>query len=501
MSIDVAKGLLDYIHRAQVARLQREYAQVGVNGGPYPWQVSFHEAGKDNTERAIIAANRVGKTRTAAAEFAMHATGLYPEWWNGHRFTRPTTQIVAGQTNEDVRDIQQLALFGAHGAKGPNGTGWVPGELFRVIGYRQCGVTNVLDSVAVKHTTGGDSLIQLKSYEQGWEKFQGRAADVIWLDEEIDDFQLFTECQTRLMTTMGILIFTATPLKGMSKIVEHFMEGMRVGKKGIWFIGAGWRDAPHISEKQRTEWTDRYPVHERDARTEGIPLLGTGLVYPIGDGSMILCDPFPLPDHWARIAGCDFGIEHAGAGAWIAHDRDTDTTYLYDCYKEPGQLPAYHAQAIRARGPWIPVAWPHDGIARDKGSGKPLAGQYEKRGVNMLPEPAAWEEEVRDRRKGVGGIARVGPQSREAGSAEILERMRTGRFKVFRTAATELFMREIRTLHRKDGVIVPANDHVESCVRYGHMMLRYALSVVEGDSDATVGIEIVEYDPFKEFSR
>ena len=33
------------------------------NTGPYPWQVEFHNAGKDNPERLLQAANRVGKTR------------------------------------------------------------------------------------------------------------------------------------------------------------------------------------------------------------------------------------------------------------------------------------------------------------------------------------------------------------------------------------------------------------------------------------------------------
>src|SRR3990167_2237350 len=57
------------------------------NTGPYPWQVEFHNAGKDNPERLLQAANRVGKTRTAAAEVAIHASGQYPSWWKGRRFT------------------------------------------------------------------------------------------------------------------------------------------------------------------------------------------------------------------------------------------------------------------------------------------------------------------------------------------------------------------------------------------------------------------------------
>ena len=161
----------------------------------------------------------------------------------------------------------------------------------------------------------------------------------------------------------------------------------------------------------------------------------------------MLVEPFELPEHYRRIAGSDFGIDHPAAGAWLAHDADTDTIFLYDCYKEPGQTAAYHAQAFKARGDWIPVAWPHDGMQRDKGSGEPLANQYRDRGANMLAVHATWPTE-----KNCMAI------SREAGNQEILERMMTGRFKVFNTPACHLFIGEIGLLHRKDGQIVAEKD-------------------------------------------
>ena len=40
-------------------------------------------------------------------EAAMHATGNYPEWWNGRRFDGPTVAWVAGETAETVRDTVQ----------------------------------------------------------------------------------------------------------------------------------------------------------------------------------------------------------------------------------------------------------------------------------------------------------------------------------------------------------------------------------------------------------
>src|SRR5258708_5513527 len=61
---------------------------------PYPKQAEFHAAGSEFRERILIAANQVGKTWAAGFEVAMHATGLYPDWWIGRRFNRPTRWVV-----------------------------------------------------------------------------------------------------------------------------------------------------------------------------------------------------------------------------------------------------------------------------------------------------------------------------------------------------------------------------------------------------------------------
>jgi phage terminase large subunit-like protein len=470
-------------------RLAVLYGDEPIEGSPYGWQREFHAKGATEPERGIIAANQTGKTRSAAAEVAIHLTGQYPSWWTGRRFSGPIEAIVAGQTNEDVRDIQQLALFGPiEEGKKPEGTGWVPKDCIGRYGFRQCGLSNVIDSVRVRHVSGGWSDCQLKSYAQGKESFTGRTKDLAWLDEEPEDYGIFTECETRLLVKRGSLMFTVTPLRGMSEIVQHFLTG----GPGIWYITIAWEDAPHITPELREQWKARYPEHERNTRTKGIPMMGTGLVYPV-DHDSLLCDPFPIPSHFRRIAGSDFGIGHPAAGCWLAWNADADVIYVYDAYKQTGETAAYHAQAFMARGKWIPVAWPHDGLARDKGSGEPLADQYRHRGANMLPEPASWDLDYQREQQ-------VRAQSREAGSNEILERMRTGRWKVFNTPGARLFLDDIRLMHRKGTppMIVPLNDDVESAGRYGVMMLRYAVS--EAETEEEPGPPQKDYDPLKEFS-
>lgn len=476
------------------SRLEIEYLarhQDGVKGGPYPWQCDFHDATSNHSEVMACAANQTGKTRTAGAHVAICATGRYPGFWRGRKWDRAINIIVAGQTNEDLRDIQQKALFGEYGeGKEPDGTGWIPKECFGARGFRQCGISNVLDYMRVRHSTGIWSHISMKSYQQGWEAFKGREVDLIWMDEEPDDFRIFTECQTRVLSRDGLILFTNTPLKGMSEIVKHFLDG---GPR-ITHIPATWDDAPHLSSDQKASYASRYPVHERDARTKGIPLMGTGLVYNVPD-EMIVVEPFPIPAYFRRIAGMDFGIDHPSAVVWLAHDTDRDILYLYDCHKLAGEVPSHHAQAIKARGSWIPMAWPHDGMIRDKGTGIPLANQFKRHGVNMLPEPARWTDEMR--------LGRVpehkGAQSREAGVLEILDRMHSGRFKVVRCPQCEMFLTEKRMLHRKDGLIVAKYDDLESALRYAVMSVSFAVSDV--DISGRIQTETARYDPLASMSR
>ena len=64
---------------------------------PYRRQRQFHAAGAKHRERLLIAANQSGKSLAGGMECAMHATGRYPEWWQGKRFDKPTIGWGAGR--------------------------------------------------------------------------------------------------------------------------------------------------------------------------------------------------------------------------------------------------------------------------------------------------------------------------------------------------------------------------------------------------------------------
>lgn len=215
-------------------------------------------------------------------------------------------------------------------------------------------------------------------------------------------------------------------------------------------------DAEHYTAEERAAIIASYPPHEREARTKGIPSMGSGRIFPIPEEGITEA-PFDIPGHWPQIAGIDFGWDHPFAATRLAWDRDNDVVHVIAEYAQREATPVIHAASVRAWGEWLPVAWPHDGLQHDKGSGDQLAEQYRRNGLNMLNERATFPD-------GGSGV--------EAGLFDMLERMQTGRWKVFSTC--QGWLGEFRIYHRKDGKIVKERDDRISSSRYALMMLRHA---------------------------
>ena len=165
-----------------------------------------------------MAANRIGKTIAGAYEMTCHLTGNYPHWWTGARFDRAIKGWACGQSNKTVRGILQEELLGKSNAFG---CGMIPGDL---ITHRtsKAGIAEAVDTVYVKHRSGGTSALTLKSYEEGPASYYGAAIDVGWADEE-PPLNIWTEMLMRTMTTDGMCYLTFTPLQGLSEVVLSFM--------------------------------------------------------------------------------------------------------------------------------------------------------------------------------------------------------------------------------------------------------------------------------------
>lgn len=437
------RELVSLLEEREKRKRQNKLAEYA----PYAKQAEFHALGATIRERLLMAGNQLGKTLGAGFEVAMHLTGRYPSWWIGRVWDRPIVAWIASETMEVSRDAAQRILLGRAESRGE---GAIPGrDIIKLSAY-----PNVKDAVSiakVRHVSGGTSTVIFKSYDQGRKRFQGDTIDLFWPDEEPPQ-DIYTEGLTRTNATGGMVLMTFTPLLGMSQVVKRFRTEKDPSRA---VVQMGINDAGHYTPAQRAQIIASYPEHEREARAEGTPVLGSGAVYPVAEASISI-EAFDIPSHWPLIAGLDFGWDHPTAYVRLAWDKDADVLYVVDAYRAARQTVVVHAAAIKARGE-VPVAWPHDGLQHDKGSGDELATQYRTQGVAMLPERATFED-------GGNGV--------EAGVAEILSRMQTGRFKVFKHLAD--WWDEFRSYHRKDGLIVKEADDLQSATRYAVMMRRHA---------------------------
>lgn len=408
----------------------------------------FFDAGARFTERLMMAANRVGKTEGVGAyEVTLHLTGQYPDWWTGKRFDRPTDGWAAGDSHETVRDIIQLKLLGKLDDES-FGTAMIPKD--SIIGFnRRRGLADTVDTIQVRHVSGGTSTLGLKSYDQKRKSFQGTKKDFIWLDEE-PPIDIYTEALLRTADTSGrdedngLMILTFTPLSGMSETVLSFLPGGEIkevmeGTKFVVF--ATWDDAPHLSTRAKEKLWASIPPFQRDARSKGIPQLGAGAIYPIEESTIIVPD-FAIPDHWTRAYGMDVGWNRTAA-VFGAFDREAQTLYIYSEHYQGEEKPVVHTQAIKARGDWIPGVIDPAARGRTQDDGNQLLQNYIDLGLDL-------------------DVAFNGV---EAGLLDCWTRMSEGRIKVFKSCQN--WIAEYR-LYRRDekGKVVKGFDHAMDATRY-----------------------------------
>jgi phage terminase large subunit-like protein len=191
----------------------------------YPKHLEFFRLGKDHNERALLGGNRSGKSYAGTYEDVLHLTGRYPNWWEGRKFDKPVSLWSCGDIGKTLRDISQATLLGPPGQKDEEGTGMIPQDCI-VRTTPRMGTPDAVESIFVKHVSGGDSVLQFKAYEQGRAAYQGTTTDVIHLDEECP-MEIYVECLLRTLTCNGIIYVTATPLLGLTDLMLAFLPDLQ----------------------------------------------------------------------------------------------------------------------------------------------------------------------------------------------------------------------------------------------------------------------------------
>lgn len=208
-----------------------------------------------------------------------------------------------------------------------------------------------------------------------------------------------------------------------------------------YLVTASWDDVPHLTEEEKAQLYESIPVHQRDARSKGIPQLGIGAVWPISE-DRIKVEGFRIPEYWPVAYALDVGWNNT-ACLWGAWDRSNDTVYIWSEYKQGQAEPATHVDAIKSRGDWIPGVIDPASRGRSQKDGTALLDEYSGMGLDLD----------------------MADNSVETGVHAVFRRMVSGRLKIFDTC--RLFWDEFRLYRRgENGKIVKENDHLCDCLRY-----------------------------------
>lgn len=434
-------------YREKYCKLEAMFPDTGpYRRELYPKHIAFMHAGAKYFQRAFIAGNRTGKTKTGCYEVAVHLTGLYPTWWKGRRFVNAVEAWAASVSNEATKNIIQNELLGS---PMDMGTGLLPKALILKT-VKKPGVADALETVYVTHVSGEISRLDFKSYEQGRDTFQGTKKQVILLDEEPTDYGIYTEALTRTMDDKnpGLIICTFTPLMGLSTVVLSFLDGGKFPEGGVsevnphkYVTQVTWDEVPHLDEEQKKQLLATYSDYERAARSKGLPSLGSGAIYPYPEDE-IMVRPFPIPPWWPKAYGLDVGWNRTAA-IWGARDPESDIVYLYSEHYLGESLPAIHASAIKGRGAWINGACDPAAHGRNQADGTRLVDLYYAEGLTLFEADNGVES----------GIYKMG------------QYLASGRLKVFDTLTN--WFGEYRVYRRDErGKVVKKNDHLMDATRY-----------------------------------
>lgn len=419
------------------------------NGKPFKpnkKQLEYFETGLVARERALIAANRFGKTLSVSLEVCAHLTGNYPDWWNGYKYDRPLNVWVAGVSNKETNQNLKTYYVGD-----VNSVGWIHPSL--ILDYKP-----LENLYLIQHSSGGISKLRFKSFEQGREAWQAEKVDIVHPDEEMP-YLIYSEALTRTATTAkgdhGMIMPSLTPLKGMTLFLLHFMQqqisddevkNVASGEvhNSIVYVSATHDDADHIPPEEKLRLLKSYSPHEREARTKGIPSLGSGLIYPILESELVY-SPREIPDYWPRCYGMDFGW-HNTAAVFLARDPDTLITYIYGEYLAGQLTPQQHANHLLKMGAdWMIGAYDGAGESATQDDGENLVELYRRAGItNWVPA---------DKRSVGKGIFTV------------LQLMETGMLKISSSCTKTLT--ELRMYARdENGKVIKGNDHLMDAMRY-----------------------------------
>lgn len=228
-------------------------------------------------------------------------------------------------------------------------------------------------------------------------------------------------------------------------------------------VTCSWDEVPHLSEQAKKELWASIPPFQREARSKGVPQLGSGAIYPVPESDIVV-KPFPIPDNWRKVYGLDVGWNRTAA-IWLAEDPHSKVWYCWSEHYIGREEPALQAQAIKARGPLCPGVIDPAARGRSQRDGAQLLQDYLDLGLQIT----------------------VANNAVEAGLYKVWQMLTSGMLKIFETL--QYTLEEYRIYRRGEGEkgpVVKTKDHLMDALRY---------AIVSGRDKAAPAVAPAPRDP------
>lgn len=298
------------------------------------------------------------------------------------------------------------------------------------------------------------SWFDFLTYEQDLDKFGGAALHRVHFDEEPPGEKgrlIYNESRMRLIDYGGEVVFTMTPLLGISWTFDEVWE--RRLEPGFGVVQASTFDNVHLPREEIEEATRGLTEEEKKARLEGRFVHFGGLVFPeFSDEKLTSVTPERLRGQQV-VVGIDPGIRWHGV-VFVAFDNDNSAVVFDELLLENHTVPMA-AQRIKEKlAKWgvRKQVFVIDPSARNRNAvnAEQVEGAYHREGIHVMP----------------------GQNALEAGVFEVKRRLQGGMLSVDRECTRLVWeFGRYRVDEKPDGfAVVKENDHCLDALRYALML-------------------------------
>jgi len=365
---------------------------------PYPKQALFHASQK--RLKTFFGGNRAGKTTCSVADDIIQAidSSAVPEHLKAFKKWEPPfhCRIIS----PDFTATTEGVLF-------PKIRELVPKSQLAGGSWEKA-----FDKQQRVLRFANGSFFQFLSSEQDIDKFGGAALHRVHFDEEPSGekgHQVFLENRMRLIDHSGDLVFSMTPLQGLSwtydelweKRGEEISDGLYESDRSTTIVSSIW-DNPHLNKEQIEQAMEGMSSKEKQARAEGRFVHIAGLVYGsefAAERNVISTPSKASLAGQAILVGIDPGIKTT-AVVFVAFDKANKATVFDElALSDTSAIPEFATKAIREKeAKWSikPTFYVIDPAARHRNltNAEQVAGSYLRAGINTVPGQNALEPGV-----------------------------------------------------------------------------------------------------------